>query len=72
MSIILRYDIFTLGKDILELKAAEENETRAIYDKWNYKIELSLNLLENYKKTLNLKNNIDIYTKLEKAYSSLS
>ncbi|PSM51274.1 type I secretion system outer membrane protein, TolC family [Campylobacter blaseri] len=71
-SIILRYDIFTFGKDTLELKASKENIIKSTYDKCNYEVELSLNLLENYKKALELKNNISIYTKLEDSYNKLN
>lgn len=71
-SLILRYDIFTFGKDMLELRASKENIIKSTYDKCNYEVELSLNLLENYKKALNLKNSIYIYTKLEDSYNKLN
>ncbi|OPA72043.1 hypothetical protein BB381_00375 [Campylobacter pinnipediorum subsp. caledonicus] len=51
-SIILRYDIFTFDKDTLELKASKENIIKSTYDKYNYEVKLSLNLLENYKKSI--------------------
>ncbi|MCI6988943.1 MAG: TolC family protein [Campylobacter sp.] len=70
-SIILRYDIFTFGKDTLELKAAKESVISSKFDKCSYEVELSLDILNEYEKALNIKNELEIYTKLKEAYNKL-
>lgn len=71
LSLGLRYDLFKFGADYYHAKSAKTHIYTTTFQKCADEIEISLNLLENYYKALNLKNKISTNEELKEIYATL-
>ncbi|NLK67431.1 MAG: TolC family protein [Campylobacteraceae bacterium] len=71
VSLVLNYDLYTFGSDSLKVKSSKESIEKAKYEKCAYELETALKLLDAYYKALELKNKIETYEALKKAYETL-
>ena len=70
LSLGLRYDLFKFGADYYHAKSAKTHIYTTTFQKCANEIEMSLNLLENYYKALNLKNKISTNEELKEIYAT--
>ena len=70
LSLGLRYDLFKFGADYYHAKSAKTHIYTTTFQKCADEIEMSLNLLENYYKALNLKNKISTNEELKEIYAT--
>lgn len=70
-SIVLRYDIFRFWQDKYKYDAAKKKVSYSVYDKCDYELNLALELLEIYRKTIDFKHQIWINSQIYEYYEIL-